>query len=131
VAISAGNEHDSRYFTDLADGIELQGMRSRPKTRPGEINADSAYDTDAIRQYLRKRGIAANIPINSRNRKQPKRGRPFRFDEASYRCRGGVERFNSWIESFKRILVRFERLEMTFMAFLTLACTMILWRVLK
>lgn len=36
MAISAGNEHDSRYFTDLADGIKLQRMRGRPKTRPGE-----------------------------------------------------------------------------------------------
>jgi transposase len=115
----------------VTDGIELRGTRGRPKTRPGEINADAAYDTEAIRQYLRKRGITANIPINPRKRKQPKRGRPFRFDAGSYGCRGGVERFNSWIEAFKRILVRFERLEVTFVAFLTLACTMILWRVLK
>jgi transposase len=55
--------------------------------------------------------------VNKRNRKQPKRGRPFRFDKASYATRAAVERFNSWIESFKRILVRFERLKETFLAF--------------
>ena len=129
--ISAGNEHDSVYFTDLANTIELKGIRGRPKRRPSEINADPAYDTENIRNYLRKRGIKANIPVNKRNRKQPKRGRPFRFDKASYADRGAVERFNSWIESFKRILVRFERLKVTFIAFLNLACMMILWRVLK
>jgi len=88
-------------------------------------------DTEFIRCYLRRRGIKANIPVNKRNRKQPKRGRPFRFDKESYENRGAVERLNSWIESFKRILVRFERLKVTFIAFVNLACTMILWRVLK
>jgi hypothetical protein len=110
MTISAGNEHDSLYFTVLADKIELKGMKGRPKRRPCEINADASYDTDNIRHYLRKRGIRANIPVNKRNRKQPKRGRQFRFDEVSYVNRGTVERFNSLIESFKRILVRFERL---------------------
>ena len=106
-------------------------LRGRPKSRPCEINADAAFDTEDIRTYLRKRGIKANIPVNKRNRKQPKRGRPFRFDKASYANRAAVERFNSWIESFKRILVRFERLKVTFLAFVNLACMMILWRVLK
>ena len=131
MAISAGNEHETLYFTDLADKIALKGIRGRPRRRPCEINADAAFDTEEIRAYLRKRGIKANIPVNKRNRKQPKRGRPFRFDKASYAKRAAVERFNSWIESFKRILVRFERLKETFLAFVHLACMMILWRVLK
>jgi len=119
------------FFIDLAAHIELKGERGRSKRRPREIHADAAYDTDNIRSYLRKRGIKANIPVNKRNRKQRKRGRPFRFDKESYICRGAVERFNSWIESFKRILVRFERLKVTFVGFVNLACLMILWRVLK
>jgi transposase len=131
VAISAGNEHDSVHFAAVAEKIQLKGIRGRSKRRPCEINADTAFDTEDIRIYLRKRGIKANIPVNKRNRKQPKLGRPFRFDKASYANRAAVERFNSWIESFKRILVRFERLKVTFLAFVNLACMMILWRVLK
>ncbi len=46
--ISAGNEHDSLYFTDLVDEISLKGERGRPRKRPDEINADSAYDTIEI-----------------------------------------------------------------------------------
>ena len=131
MVLSAGNEHESVHFAAVADKIELKGIRGRPKRRPCEINADAAFDTENIRAYLRKRGIKANIPVNKRNRKQPKRGRPFRLDKASYANRAAVERFNSWIESFKRILVRFERLKETFLAFVNLACMMILWRVLK
>jgi transposase len=131
VVLSAGNEHDSLHFAAVADKIELKGIKGRLKRRPCEINADAAFDTEDIRIYLRKRGIKANIPVNKRNRKQPKLGRPFRFDKVSYATRAAVERFNAWIESFKRILVRFERLKETFLAFVNLACMMILWRVLK
>jgi transposase len=90
VAISAGNEHDSLHFAAVADKIELKGIRGRPKRRSCEINADAAFDTEDIRIYLRKRGIRANIPVNKRKRKQPKRGRPFRFDKASYATRAAV-----------------------------------------
>lgn len=96
MAISAGNEHDSMYFTALSDNIELKGLKGRAKRRPNEVDADAAYDTDTIRAYLRKRAIKANIPVNKRNRKQPRRGRPFRYDAESYNSRGAVERFNSW-----------------------------------
>ncbi|OFV67473.1 MAG: transposase [Candidatus Syntrophoarchaeum caldarius] len=37
------------------------------------MNADPAYDSDEIGDYLRKRGIKSNIPVNKRNRKFPKR----------------------------------------------------------
>jgi transposase len=115
----------------LVDKISLKCERGRPRTRSDEINADSAYDSDGIRIYLRRRGIKSNIPVNMRNRKFSRRGRPTRFDEKSYRNRGVVERFNAWIESFKRILVRFERLKVTFMAFVNLTCIRMVLRVLK
>ncbi|MHC1565194.1 MAG: transposase [Candidatus Syntropharchaeales archaeon] len=96
------------------------------------MNADPAYDSDEIRDYLRKRGIKSNIPVNRRNRKSPKRGRLTRLDKDSYmKNRSTVERFNAWIESFKRILVRFERLAICFMAAVNLACIRMVLRVLK
>jgi len=117
IEISAGNDHDSLYFIDLIDEISLKGERGRPRTRPDEVNADPAYDSDEIRSYLRGRGINSNIPVNERNRKFPKRGRATRLDKDGYmRNRSAVERFNAWIESFKSILVRFERLAVCFMA---------------
>jgi len=132
IEISAANDHDSLYFIDLIDEISLKGERGRPRTRPDEVNADPAYDSDEIRSYLRGRGIKSNIPVNERNRKFPKRGRPTRLDKDGYmRNRSAVERFNAWIESFKRILVRFERLAVCFMAAVNLACIRMVLRVLK
>lgn len=65
----------------------------RPRTKPDEVMADAAYDTEAIRMYLLKRGIKSNILSNKRNQKNPLPVRPTRFDEASYNNRGSVERF--------------------------------------
>jgi len=70
------HEHDSKHFREVIDGIRVRCGRGRPRTRPGEVTGDSAYDTRGGRAYLRRRGITANIPINIRNRRMPRRGRP-------------------------------------------------------
>lgn len=93
------------------------------------INADSAYDSKEIRDYNRNRGIISNIPINRRNKKKNKQGRPFRFDELNYKGRNAVERCFSWIEAYKKIYPRHERLEISYMGLVKLACISMLWRV--
>ena len=129
---SPANLHDSRMFKAVTDSIQIKHPRSgRPHTRPKELIADAAYDTDEIRCYLRRRGIQSNIPINKRNTKTPKAGRPTRFNEESYKDRGAVERFFAWLLSFKRIIIRHERFIRVYQAFINLASILILWRVLK
>jgi hypothetical protein len=57
-----------------------QIWRGRPRTRPGEVIRGSAYDTRDTRAYLRRSGIRASIPVNIRNRRRPRHGRPYRLD---------------------------------------------------
>jgi len=73
------------------------------------ISADAAYDAREIRQYNRERRIRSNILVNRRARKYPKRGRPFWFDPELYKKCSAVERFFSWIETFKEVVPRYER----------------------
>jgi transposase len=84
-----------------------------------------AYDAREIRQYNRKRRIKTNIPVNRRNRKYPKRGRPTMFDPEVYKKRTAVERFFSWIEAFKKIVPRYERYEHSFMGLIHLVTSQI------
>lgn len=94
IEIGPGNEHDSKRFISLMEGIKVNHGRGRPKTRPGEVTGDPAYNSGDIRTYLRRRGIKANIPVNRRNRRKPKRGRPFKLNRETYkRMRSCVERF--------------------------------------
>jgi len=118
-------------FKEVVKGIRIKLPKGRPRTRPEELLADSAYDTKEIRNYLRNRGIQSNIPGNRRNTKTPGPGRPTRFEDRSYKDRGAVERFFAWLLSFKRIIIRHERLVKTYQAFINIASILILWRVLK
>ncbi|MDI6903108.1 MAG: transposase [Methanocellales archaeon] len=118
-------------FKEVVDSIRIKLPKGRPRTRPGELLADPAYDTTEIRKYLRNRGIQSNIPCNRRNSKTSRSGRPVRLDDKSYKHRGAVERFFAWLLSFKRIIIRHERLVRIYQAFINLASILILWRVLK
>lgn len=109
IILGAGNEHDSRRFEQVVSSVRINMGRGRPKTRPEEVLADAAYDTESIRCYLRRRGIKSSIPSNKRNQKKSPRGRPTRFDCESYKKRGAVERFFGWLKfGFRRISLRHE-----------------------
>ena len=102
----------------------------RGKDRPREVTGDSAYDAREIREYLKRRGIKANIDVNPRSK--PKRGRPYRLDRKAYKgMRSAVERFFAWIKSFRRVTMSWERLASTFLAFIQIACIIILLRVFR
>ena len=129
IILGAGNEHDSRRFEQVVSSVRINMGRGRPKTRPEEVLADAAYDTESIRCYLRRRGIKSSIPSNKRNQKKSPRGRPTRFDYESYKKRGAVERFFGWLKlGFRRISLRYERLDACFAGLILLASFLIIWR---
>jgi transposase len=108
IAIGPGNEHDSRRLQELVDGLS---------ERPRELYADAAYDTENIRRGLESMGVEPNIPVNPRNGRRP---RPYNV-ELYRRMRSAVERFFGWIKTFRRIVIRYERLESTYKALVTIA----------
>jgi len=110
--IGPGNEHDSRRLIELVDGLER---------RPRELYADSAYDAESIREGFGSMNVEANIPVNPRNGRKPK---PYEV-ELYKRMRSAVERFYGWLKSFRRIIIRYERLAETYKAFITIACIII------
>jgi transposase len=129
LVLSPGNEHDSKRFVEVLNCIRIRKAIGRPRSKPIEVLADAAYDNMEIRLYLRRRGIKSNIPRNKRNQKDPKKGRPTRFCRKSYGIRGSVERFFGWLKSgFRRLAIRYERLNSCFMGLLNLACFIIYWR---
>ncbi|NQS74682.1 MAG: transposase [Methanoculleus sp.] len=89
--VAPANVHDSRLYDPTLDAFQIPVAQDRPTI----LSADAAYDTREIRQYNRNRGIKTNIPVNKRSRKQPKRGRPIRFDPELYKKRSTIERFFS------------------------------------
>jgi transposase len=81
--------------------------------------------------YLASRGIIAAC-IKERVNRKKRPGRPRLFDYGTYSkiIRSGVERFFSWLKSFRRIQTRYDdRLaSSTYLGFVQLGCIMILMR---
>ncbi|WP_407084019.1 transposase [Thermoflexus hugenholtzii] len=109
VAWGPGNEHDSQKLKALREGVRLrQRGRGRPRTRPRVVYGDGAYDSEAIRAALRRRGIRAGIRENPRGRKKAQKGRPRCFDEkADPTIRRSVARFLAWRKGgFRRLSLK-------------------------
>jgi transposase len=94
------------------------------------VTADGMYDTAKIRKYNRRRGIKSNIPVNKRNQKKKKRGRPIKVDEEEFKKKSAVERFFSWIASCKKVFPRYEIKETSYLGVVMLAAIMRLDEVL-
>jgi len=104
--------------------VKVHTPAGRLRTRPRHLTADKGYDSRAFRHYLRRRGIAHTIPpIRRTGRRRP--GRPVAVNWERYAQRWIVERTTAWLQNFRRVLVRHERLLVTYRAFVLLACVMI------
>jgi transposase len=94
------------------------------RTRPHQLTADRGYDSRKFRQYLHRRGIRHCIPP-IKHTGRFKRKRLPRYDPKAYARRWIVERSNAWLQNYRRIVVRQDRLLSTYHGFVLLACIMI------
>ena len=122
--VENANPSEMRLAQSTLETIRVKGKSGRPKTRPKELVADKGYDSDSFRKFLRKRGIKPCIPL--RKNRIVKRGR--KTGISSYRERWHVERTFGWIESFRRLATRFERLVNVYYGLLYLAVTILCLR---
>ena len=52
------------------DEVSAPQPRGRPRQKPERVIADAAYDSDPLRQRLRKRGIELIAPYRTNNKKR-------------------------------------------------------------
>ena len=121
IIIVPANKNDSILYIPTLKNFNIKRPVGRPVKRPSKVTADAMYDTAKIRKYNRKRGIKSNIPVNKRNRKKEKRGRPIKVDNEEYKKKSIVERFFSWIESCKKVFPRYEIKEASYLGVVMVA----------
>jgi hypothetical protein len=97
-------------------GLDLRGAY---------VNLDGGFDSKANRQCICNAGMIPNITENPRNRKHPKRGRKRLFNAAIHGLRIRVERTLAWEDKFKRLLLRFERIQHRYYGMKVMAYTLI------
>ena len=82
--------------------------------------ADTAYDSDQLRDDIAEKGAVAVIPNN------PSRALKHPLDEHLYAQRHLVECCFSKLKQFRRVATRYEKTARNYLAVVTLAAT-ILW----
>ncbi len=97
----------------------------RPRQKPERVIADKAYDSDPLRNRLRRRGIELICP-HKKNRVRPatQDGRKLR----RYKRRWIIERTIAWLGNFRRLAIRYDRSLTIYRAFFHIACFMIVLR---
>ena len=89
---------------------------------PGRMcAADTAYDSNGLRQFLVNRGTMPVIPNN------PTRKHRHPFDPVAYKQRNLIERMFCRLKDFRRIATRYDKLAVNFAAAVTLAAIVIWW----
>ena len=89
---------------------------------PQGMCLDKGYDYDEVREILEEFGFTAHIKARGEEAKELKA-------EASKRARRWVvERSHSWMNRFRRILVRWDKKAENYLAFLHFACALIALR---
>jgi transposase len=89
------------------------------------LNLDGGFDSARNRKCIFNAGLIPNIKENPRNRKRPKRGRKRLFNATIHALRLCVERTFAWEDKFKRLLLRFERIQQRHYGMKLLAYTLI------
>lgn len=108
--------------TSLLEPLLDQSLSPQQPTR---LIYDRALDSDVHRERLRQRGIELVCPHRkNRTRARLQDGRALR----RFARRWKIERTNSWLHNFRRIVVRHERSLMMFTGFAQLACLLIVLR---
>ena len=89
------------------------------------FNLDGGFDSTHNRKCIFNAGMIPNIKENPRNRKGIKRGRKRLFNAAIHALRLRVERTFAWEDKFRRLLLRFERIQQRHYGMKLLGYTMI------
>jgi transposase len=112
--ISRGHHHDQRYILETIDGIRI-GQRKR---KPKRLGLDKGYDSEPLRQALRRRRIIPIVPYRKNHVTVP-RGRPpkDRVQGHYTRQRWKVERSFAWANRFRRLDRLLEHGQKTYRAF--------------
>jgi transposase len=117
LAVSGANTHDKRLVEDTLDNMPF----TPPPTDKVKQNMclDKGYDYKDVRQTLIECGYVPHIVARGEESQQKKK-------TPKYRARRWVcERTHSWMNRFRRILIRWEKKPENYEAMLHLACAYI------
>ena len=121
LAVDGANRNDFKLARETIESIPV--LRPRPSRRhPQGLCLDKGYDYDEVYALAEEFGYTAHI--RSRGEEAQAIQRDVRFKVR----RWVVERTHSWMNRFRRILIRWEKKLENYVALLHLSCAWITYR---
>lgn len=121
IVAAGANRNDFKLARETIESIVI----ARPKVTsnaPQGLCLDKGYDYSEVRQLADEFRFTAHIRCRGEEARAIKRAAQFKAR------RWVVERSHSWMNRFRRILVRWEKRADTYVAMLHLACALITWK---
>jgi putative transposase len=121
IAVDGANRHDMKMSRETLENIKANRPKPTKEKEQG-LCLDKGYDYDEIRELVKEFGFTAHIRSRGEEAKDIKK-------KAGQKARRWVvERTHSWMNRFRRILIRWEKRADTYIAMLHFACGIITWR---
>jgi len=114
IHLTAGQRHESRAFEPTMHRVYLHRRRGCRRW-PRRLAGDKGYSYPHIWRWLRRRHIERVIPTRKNQVRDPN------FDKTEYRKRNIIERVVGWYKECRRLLTRFEKLAVNYLAFWIIA----------
>ena len=121
IIVTGANRHDVSQLAAVLDAIVVQ--RSTPTERRGKhLCADAGYTGESARSIIEEHGYIAHVKGRGQEAKEKRR-------HPTKRARRWiVEVAHSWFNRFRKLLVRYEKLECSFLGLNHLAAAIIAFR---
>ncbi len=121
VAVDGAHRNDFKMARQTLENIPIP--RPEPTAeQPQGLCLDKGYDYDEVRELAQEFGYTAHIRCRGEEAQAIQR-------EAGYKARRWVvERAHSWLNRFRRILIRWEKKPANYLAMLHLACALVTYR---
>jgi putative transposase len=121
VIIEGANRHDCKLVEATLEQLPVERPQPTPK-RPQGLCLDKGYDYEEVRALVKGFGYTAHIRARGEEAQAIKRTARFKAR------RWVVERTHSWLNRFRRILIRWEKKPDNYLALLHLSCALITFR---
>ena len=114
VKLTPGQAGDAPHAADLLAGQRRGAVKA--------VLGDKGYDSDAnVRLVRRLRARVVIPPLGCRTRKR-------RYSKRLYKGRNVVERFWSKVKQYRRVATRYDKLDISYLAFVHLAAVLVVLR---
>jgi putative transposase len=121
LAVEGANRNDFKMVLETLHSIPIARPTPTPE-QPQGMCLDKGYDYDEVRELLVEFGFTAHIRARGEEAKALKQ-------EAGFKARRWVvERTHSWMNRFRRVLIRWDKKVRNYLAFLHMACAYITYR---